>query len=36
MTSAAITELPEVHPIGGLIGAEIRGLDLTRDYPDET
>jgi taurine dioxygenase len=36
MTSAVITELPEVHRIGGLIGAEIRGLDLTRDYPDET
>jgi len=28
--------LPEVHKAGGLIGAEIRGLDLTRDYPDET
>jgi taurine dioxygenase len=36
MTSAVITEPPEVHRIGGLIGAEIRGLDLTRDYPDET
>jgi len=36
MTSAVITELPEVHPVGGLIGAEIRGLDLTRDYPAET
>jgi taurine dioxygenase len=28
--------LPEVHKAGGLIGAEIRGLDLTREYPDET
>src|SRR5262249_10249491 len=28
--------LPEVHQTGGLIGAEIRGLDLTREYPDET
>src|SRR5215469_10162987 len=28
--------LPEVHQVGGLIGAEIRGLDLTRGYPDET
>lgn len=29
-------ELPEVRPVGGLIGAEICGLDLTREYPDET
>jgi Taurine catabolism dioxygenase TauD, TfdA family len=28
--------LPQVHRTGGLIGAEIRGLDLTREYPDET
>lgn len=28
--------LPEVRKVGGLIGAEIRGLDLARDYPDET
>jgi alpha-ketoglutarate-dependent taurine dioxygenase len=28
--------LPEVHKTGGLIGAEIRGLDLTREYPDKT
>ena len=28
--------LPEAHKTGGLIGAEIRGLDLTREYPDET
>jgi taurine dioxygenase len=28
--------LPEVHKAGGLIGAEIRGLDLTREYPGET
>jgi alpha-ketoglutarate-dependent taurine dioxygenase len=28
--------MPEVHKSGGLIGAEIRGLDLTRQYPDET
>ncbi len=26
----------EVHPIGGLIGAEIRGVDLSRDHPDAT
>ena len=30
-----MTQLPEVHRTGGLIGAEIRGLDLTREYPDE-
>jgi taurine dioxygenase len=29
-------ELPEVRPVGGLIGAEIYGLDLSRDYPDKT
>jgi Taurine catabolism dioxygenase TauD, TfdA family len=29
-------ELPEVRRIGGYIGAEICGLDLARDYPDET
>ena len=29
-------DLPEVRPVGGYIGAEIRGLDLTRDYPDAT
>jgi len=28
--------LPQVHRTGGLIGAEIDGLDLTREYPDET
>jgi alpha-ketoglutarate-dependent taurine dioxygenase len=28
--------MPRVHKSGGLIGAEIRGLDLTREYPDET
>jgi len=28
--------MPQVHRVGGLIGAELRGLDLTRDYPDET
>ncbi len=33
MTTAT---LPEVHKTGGLIGAELRGLDLTREYPDET
>jgi taurine dioxygenase len=27
---------PDVHKTGGLIGAELRGLDLTREYPDET
>lgn len=32
----ATATLPEVHRTGGLIGAELRGLDLTRDYPDET
>lgn len=29
-------ELPEVHRLGGLIGAEIRGLDLSREYPGAT
>ena len=28
--------LPRVHKTGGLIGAEIRGLDLAREYPGET
>ena len=28
--------VPEVRKSGGLIGAEVRGLDLTRQYPDET
>jgi hypothetical protein len=28
--------LPAAHKTGGLIGAEIRGLDLTLEYPDET
>jgi taurine dioxygenase len=28
--------MPEVHRVGGLVGAELRGLDLTRVYPDET
>ncbi len=28
--------MPEVHKSGGLIGAEVGGLDLTRQYPDET
>jgi len=28
--------LPQVQRTGGLIGAEIRGLDLTREYPDQT
>jgi taurine dioxygenase len=31
-----MAQMPEVHRVGGLIGAEIRGLDLTREYPDET
>jgi taurine dioxygenase len=31
-----MAQLPEVHRTGGLIGAEIRGLDLTREYPEET
>ena len=35
-TGAAQTSLPEVRPVGGLIGAEICGLDLSRDYPDAT
>ncbi len=26
--------LLEVRPVGGMIGAEIHGLDLSRDYPD--
>lgn len=29
-------KVPEVHRTGGLIGAELSGLDLTRQYPDET
>jgi taurine dioxygenase len=33
---AVAADLPEVRPVGGLIGAEICGLDLSRDYPDET
>ncbi len=33
---AVAADLPEVCPVGGLIGAEIAGLDLARDYPDET
>jgi alpha-ketoglutarate-dependent taurine dioxygenase len=28
--------IPEVRKSGGLIGAELSGLDLTREYPDET
>jgi len=28
--------MPEVHRVGGLIGAELRGLDLTQVYPDDT
>ena len=28
--------MPEVRKSGGLIGAEVCGLDLTRQYPDET
>jgi alpha-ketoglutarate-dependent taurine dioxygenase len=28
--------MPQVRKSGGLIGAEIRGLDLTREYPEET
>jgi taurine dioxygenase len=31
-----VAELPEVLRTGGLIGAEIRGLDLTQEYPDGT
>jgi len=26
--------MPEVHRVGGLIGAELRGLDLTQVYED--
>ena len=33
---AVAADVPEVRPVGGLIGAEIGGLDLARDYPDET
>src|ERR1700733_2985970 len=28
--------MPQVHKSGGLIGAEVRGLDLTRQCPDAT
>jgi alpha-ketoglutarate-dependent taurine dioxygenase len=28
--------IPGVRKSGGLIGAELNGLDLTREYPDET
>jgi alpha-ketoglutarate-dependent taurine dioxygenase len=28
--------MPEVHRVGGLAGAELRGLDLTKVYEDET
>jgi taurine dioxygenase len=28
--------MPQVQKVGGLIGAELRGLDLSREYPDET
>jgi taurine dioxygenase len=31
-----ITDVAEVRQVGGLIGAEIGGLDLSRDYPDST
>jgi taurine dioxygenase len=33
---AVAADLPEVRPVGGLIGAEIAGVDLARDYPDGT
>jgi taurine dioxygenase len=29
-------DLPEVRRVGGYVGAEIRGLNLARDYPDAT
>jgi taurine dioxygenase len=32
----ATATLPEVHKTAGLVGAELRGLDLSREYPDET
>src|SRR6266700_581881 len=35
-TGTAAANVPEVRPVGGLVGAEIYGLDLSRDYPDET
>jgi taurine dioxygenase len=31
-----VAEVPEVRPVGGLIGAEVCGLDLSREYPDAT
>ena len=34
--NAVMAVRPQVHRTGGLIGAEIDGLDLTREYPDET
>lgn len=33
---AVAADLPEVRPVGGLIGAEIAGVDLARDHPDGT
>jgi len=32
----AMVTMPEVHRVGGLVGAELRGLNLTRAYEDET
>jgi alpha-ketoglutarate-dependent taurine dioxygenase len=36
VTGMTAASAPEVRPVGGLIGAEIYGLDLSREYPDET
>ena len=36
VAQGAAADVPQVRPVGGLIGAEIAGVDLARDYPDET
>jgi taurine dioxygenase len=36
LDDGVMVTMPEVHRVGGLIGAELRGLDLTRVYEDET